>query len=181
MTGIDADVPTAAPGYVAYEYLTVRAERELESMYKDTYRSFGWILEGYASAIPSTSGISLKLKRDRRIKNRPLVAELQRKAENALSEIASLERSKTTSALASSLTIGIVGCAFLAGSVFAITESDNWGLSIPLGTIGLIAWLVGFLAHGRIRAKKTQQLGPVIDRQYDVVYETSEQAAHLLA
>lgn len=181
MTGTARDVEPTASEYVAYDYLNVRAERELEPLYKDTYRSFGWTIEGYGASSPGTGTLTLKLKRDRRIKSRPLVTELQRKAEGALSEIASLERSKSTNPLVLALTIGIVGSAFLAGSVFAITESDHWGLSIPLGAIGLLAWLAGFLSYGRVRARKTAQLTPVIDRQYDIVYETAEHAAQLLA
>jgi len=180
MNGTAGDVQSTASEYVAYDYLSVRAERELEPLYKDTYRSFGWTIEGYGAGIAGISTLTLKLKRERKLKDRPLIAELQRKAERALSQIANLERSKSTTAIALALTIGIIGSAFLAGSVLAITESDSWGLSIPLGAIGLLAWLAGFLSYERVRARKTAQLTPVIDRQYDVVYETCEQAARLL-
>lgn len=181
MNGTAGDARSTASEYVAYDYLSVRAERELEPLYKDTYRSFGWTIEGYGPSLAGISTLTLKLKRDRRIKGRPLIAELQRKAESALSQIANLERSKSTTAIALALTIGIIGSAFLAGSVWAISESDSWGLSIPLGAIGLLAWLAGFLSYGRVRAQKTAQLTPVIDRQYDIVYESCEQAAQLLA
>lgn len=46
---------------------------------------------------------------------------------------------------------GIVGAAFLAGSVFSL-DADLTALSIVLGAIGLIGWVVGFVAHGRVRA-----------------------------
>lgn len=163
-----------------YEYTTVRTVRDLESLYRDTYRNFGWIVDGYGSSLPNANTVALKFKRPRRIKNRPQVVELQRKAERALIEIAALEKSKGTSAFAVSVTTGITGSAFLAGSVFAI-DADQWGLSIPLGAIGLIGWLAGYLAYGRVRARRTGRVTPLIDQRYDIVYETSEQAAHLLA
>jgi F0F1-type ATP synthase assembly protein I len=166
--------------FVAYEYTTIRVERDLEPLYKDAYANFGWIVEGYGPSLPNVSTVTLKLKRDRRIKNRPMVLELQRKCENALRSITSLEKAKTTTAMAWSLSLGIVGSAFLAGAVFAI-DADLIVLSIPLGAIGLVGWLAGYLAHGRVKANKTTQLAPLIDRQYDVVYETGEQASHLLA
>jgi hypothetical protein len=64
--------------------------------------------------------------------------------------------------------------------VFAI-EAGRWGLSIPLGGIGLIGWLAGYLVFGRIRASRTATVTPQIDHQYDIVYEASGEAAHLLA
>jgi hypothetical protein len=166
--------------FVAYEYTTVRADRDLESLYRDAYRNFGWVAEGYATTMPGTGAVTLKFKRDRRVKNRALVLELQRKCQHALDSIASLERSKTTTATAAAVGTGIVGSSFLAGSVFSL-EADLTALSIVLGAVGLIGWLVGYLAHGRVKAKKTAQVTPLIDQQYDVVYETGEQAAHLLA
>lgn len=172
----------AAAAPVTYEYTAIRAERDLESLYRDTYASFGWSIEGYGPALPNTGYVNLKLKRPRHLKNRPQVVELQRKAEHALTEIARLEKTKTTSAFASSMAVGIVGCAFLAGSVFAITGShEHWGWSIPLGALGLLAWLAGYLTFGRVRARRTAIATPLIDHQYDVVYEACEQAAHLLA
>jgi hypothetical protein len=76
--------PAAAPA--TYEYATIRAERDLESLYRDTYVSFGWTVEGYGQALPSTGAVNLKLKRPRHLKNRPEVVQLQRKAEQALAE-----------------------------------------------------------------------------------------------
>jgi hypothetical protein len=91
----------AAPA--TYEYAAIRADRDLESLYRDTYVNFGWTVEGYGQALPSTGTVNLKLKRPRHLKNRPEVVQLQRKAEQALAEIAALEKSKTTSAFATSV------------------------------------------------------------------------------
>ncbi|MBU4337260.1 MAG: hypothetical protein KJ548_11875 [Actinobacteria bacterium] len=176
----EAQGARSVPDYVGYEYTTVRVARDLESLYRDTYSNFGWIVEGYGNLVPSSTAVSLKLKRDRHIKNRPQVVGLQRKAENALREIGTLERAKTSTAIATAIGVGTIGCAFLAGSVFLITD-DQWGWSIPLGALGLLGWLAGFLSYGRVAARRTAELIPLIDRQYDVVYEAGEQAAHLLA
>ena len=170
----------SATGSFACEYTTIRVDRDLEPLYKDAYSNFGWIVEGYGPSLPNVTMITLKLKRDRRIKNRPMVLELQRKCENALTSITSLEKAKTTTAMAWSLGLGIVGSALLAGAVFAI-NADLIVLSIPLGALGLVGWMAGYLAHNRVKASKTAQLAPLIDRQCDVVYETGEQASRLLA
>lgn len=192
MTGepaaVEPDSPPQYPvygDYVAYEYLTVQADRDLELLYKDTYRSFGWIIEATTAGplgggTPNPTMVTLKLKRDRRLRNRPLVNELQRRAENALAAIRDLEKSRTSTAVATALGIDIVGSAFLAGSVFAI-EAGLWLLSVPLGAVGLLGWLTGWLAHGKVKARKTAQTAPLIDQQYDILYNASDQAARLLA
>lgn len=166
--------------FVAYEYTTVRVPRDLESVYRDSYRNFGWVVEGYDGGLPHTSTVAIKLKRNRRIKNRAMVLELQRTGENALTAIATLTRSITTTAVTAALSVGIVGSAFLAGSVFAI-EADLWPLSIALGVVGLIGWLAGYLTHGRVKANRSAKVNPLIDQQYEIVYTAGEQASHLLS
>ncbi|HEY0188518.1 MAG TPA: hypothetical protein VGC67_13590 [Cellulomonas sp.] len=171
---------TQAPDFIAYEYTTVQTSRDLESLYRDTYVGFGWIVEGYGSSIPGAPGVTLKLKRDRHIHNRAAVVALQRRAEQALAEIARLERSKSVVATGTSITIGIVGSAFLAGSVFSLDAGATIA-SIALGAVGLIAWVAGYVAHGRVRARQIARLTGPIDAQYDIVYQAGEEAARLLA
>lgn len=166
--------------YVAYEYSTVQVDRNRESLYRDMYRSCGWVVEGTTVAIrPNITTLTLKLKRDRRLRSRPLLNELQRKGENALATIQRLEDSQAGTAVAVSLGIGIVGAAFLAGSVFAI-EAGLWLLSIPLGAVGLICWLIAYLAHGRVKAAKTASTAPHIDEQYELLYDAMDQASRLV-
>lgn len=167
-------------GFRAYEYTTIRVPRDLESIYTDSYRNFGWITEAAEAGLPGASTVTLKLKRDRALKNRPLVAELQRQADAALLAITALERSKSSTALGLSIGVGIVGTAFLAGSVFSL-EADLVPLSIVLGAVGLLGWLAGYLVHGRVQATRTARVIPLIEQQYDVVYQSGEQASRLLA
>ncbi|MFT4110895.1 hypothetical protein [Propionicimonas sp.] len=166
--------------FVPYEYLTIQVDRELEPLYKDTYRNLGYVIEGYAAGIPNPATVALKLKRDRRINNRAAVLEQQRSAEQALATIASLEHSTQTAPLAAALTAGIIGSAFLAGSVFAIT-ANLWLLGIPLGVVGLAGWAAGWFAHGRVKANRVARVTPLIDREYETVYAAGEQAARLMA
>lgn len=176
--------PTDGGDYVAYEYLTVQAGRDLEPLYKDTYRSFGWLIETTAASVPiggrpSPGTVTIKLKRNRRMRNRALINELQRKAETALQTIGDLEASSATAALATALALGILGSAFLAGSVFAI-QANLWLLSIPLGVVGLLGWLGGWLSFGWVKARRTAQTAPLIEQQYEIVYDAGEQASRLL-
>jgi hypothetical protein len=73
--------------FVAYEYVSVPVKQTIETLYIDCYKSFGWILENSVLNITDLNSVILKFKRDRRIKNRSEVVELQRKCENALTSI----------------------------------------------------------------------------------------------
>lgn len=178
-----------APGFTAYEYASVRAPRDLESLYQDTYRGFGWSVEATELSDPirmlplvpavRPAGATLKLKRDRGIRNRQMVQTLQRKAEGSLAAIARLEKSKTSRAMMLAVTVGLVGAAFLAGSVF-LMNGGALVLSIVLGVVGLCGWVGGFLAYVGVKARRTATVTPLIDREFEALYETSEQAARLL-
>ncbi|ADJ48949.1 hypothetical protein AMES_7123 [Amycolatopsis mediterranei S699] len=157
---------------VSYEYTTIRVERDKERLHREVHESFGWILDG---RVPAGETVTLELKRDRRIRNRPVVAELQRTAEEALASIGRLERSKTAIASAVAYSVGLAGAAFFAGAVFSL----NAGL-IPLflflGFHGLLFWVAPYFLHTRLRTRKAAELAPLIDRQYGVIRETAERA-----
>ena len=167
--------PVKTNEYVAYEYSTVQVPRSMEPVYKDIFRSFGWKYEDYSPNVSNPRNVNLKFKRNRRINNRPVVMELQRKCQSALENINHLERSKNVAAFTVAMIIGVIGCAFLAGSVFAAV-AEAWVLCFVLGIPGLLVCLVGYLAHSRIYSRKSESTAPLIDREYEVVYATSEQA-----
>jgi hypothetical protein len=169
-----------APAFTAYEYASVRAPREFDSLYRDTYEAFGWSVENEQSVAPGQVGaVTLKLRRDRRIRNRQMVQSLQRRAEGSLSAIVRLERSKRTLAMSVAILVGIIGCGFLAGSIFAMEGGITAG-SIVLGGIGLLCWLAGFLAHVGVRTVRTTRVAPAIDREFETLYAAGERAAELL-
>ncbi|WEO76578.1 hypothetical protein BJQ94_14580 [Cryobacterium sp. SO2] len=172
-----------APGdshFVAYEYRTIRVPVGRESLFSDSFGNFGWLLESTGTSLPGTPTVTLAFKRDRGIKNRVLVTELQSRSEAALTTITALERSSTRAALMISLTAGILGCAFLAGSVFTL-QAGLLLVSIPLGVIGLAGWLAGFLSHSRVLAHRTRHAAPLIEEQYTLLALSGEQASHLLS
>lgn len=166
--------------FVAYEYATAQVDRDLEPVYRDAYASFGWVVEGTGPSSLNTRTVTLNLKRDRRLKGQPAMVELQNSCEAALAEIVRLERSKSAASLTSSLSVGLVGTAAMAGSVFALNADATW-LSIVLGAVGLIGWVLGFLTHGYVARRKAAQIAPLIDHAYSVVYDTCEQASRLLS
>jgi hypothetical protein len=185
---MESSAPAAR--FTANEYRTVRVDRALESLYRDAYGNFSWIVDRSGSiapgvvfsgaTVPGAPHVYLTLKRDRRIKNKSAVDELQRRCEDALASVEKMERSVSAASMGAALTAGITGSAFIAGSVFAL-DSDLVWLSVPLGAVGLLGWAAGYLGHGRVRAKKAAEAASLIDAQYDIIYDTGEAASQLLA
>jgi 5-bromo-4-chloroindolyl phosphate hydrolysis protein len=78
-----------------------------------------------------------------------------------------------------SLIIGVVGTSFLAGAVFSFL-AKLIPLFILLTVIGLIGCALPYFIYNKIREKKTLEVNPLIDRQFDIIYETCEKASKML-
>ena len=173
---ITMDNPVATG--TTYEYRTVTAPQQRLGLVRDTYSSFGWTDEG--SATSPTGIVTLNLKRDRHIKNRAMIDELQRKVETALAGIDRLESSKTTKASITAFTVGILGAGALAGSVLGF-QAGAWVWFVLLGIVGLACWAVPYFAYRRILRETTARVTPAVNQQLDEVYEACEYAQQLLA
>lgn len=177
---IETDGFAPSNAATTYEYRTVYIPSERAALTRDTYESFGWVEDGSPSGGSPMGSKSLNLKRDRHIKSRSIINELQRKSEAALGDIDRLERSKTQKAQIVAFTIGIIGCAFLAGSVFSM-QASLWIPFVLLGVIGLVGWALPYFVYKSIRESQTRRVAPLIDQRYDTIYDASEQAQRLLA
>ena len=166
--------------FVGYEYMDVTVNNDMETIYADSYPNFGWILNGRKSTVSGILSTGLKFKRNRKICNKAEITRLQRQFECAAKEIERLENSKTAAASAAAYTIGVVGTAFMAGSVFSYI-GGLLPLCIILAVPAFIGWIIPYFCYVRIRAKKTTQVSTLIDQQYDVIYEVCEKANALLA
>ena len=157
---ISNEITKGGKDYIGYEYKTVVAPSDKVSIYVDAYENFGWIPDETAPVRQFVSAVTLKLKRDRKITNKAELTRLQQHFEACMDEISSLEASKLKMATMFSLIVGIVGTAFLAGSVFAVTSEPPYiilcvllGIPIAMLLRGLrkkptkIAWLSAHLRH----------------------------------
>lgn len=166
-------------GYVGYEYKDVTVKRNMESVYVDGYSNFGWSIEGASIPVGKVDSVTLKFKRDRKIRNKAELTRLQRQFDSCVSEILSLESSKYIKASAVAYVIGVVGTAFMAGSVFTVT-ADKIIPTIILAIPGFIGWIVPYLFYRKISSTKTEQVTPLIDQKYDEIYEVCEKANSLI-
>ena len=167
-------------GFVGYEYKDVIVKCDLETLYVDNYPNFGWKLEGTAPSLHNVGSVHLKFKRDRRIQNKNELSKLQRQFDAAMTEIARLEASKTNMPSIWAFTIGLIGTAFMAGSVFAVV-AGNVALCAVLGIPAFLGWGLAYLMYRKLCAQREQQVTPMIDQQYNLLYDVCEQANALLS
>ena len=159
-------------GYVGFEYMEVPAARSMESMYVDSYTSFGWKFEGSSAGQEGSERIRLKFKRDRKLRNKAELTRLQRQFE-------ALERSKTTAASIAAFSIGLVGSAFLGGAVFAYL-AGSLPLMVVLAIPGFLDWIVPYFCYRKLCSSRERQIIPLVEQKNDEIYAVCEQGCRLL-
>lgn len=175
-----AEVTRNENNFVGYEYKEITVNRSMESVYTDGYANFGWELDGTAPSLQGIASIMLKFKRDRKIRNKAELTRLQRQFEACAAEIEGLEKSKTSGAMIAAFSIGIVGTALMAGSMFAYL-AGMLPLSIVLAIPAFIGWILPYFCYTNIKRKKTARVTPLVENQYDALYDVCEKANALLA
>lgn len=165
--------------FIGYEYRDITVDRSLEGMYADGYENFGWKLESVSNPTLSINTITMKFKRDRKIRNKAELTRLQRQFDSYVKEIQDMEKSKSSSASIVAYTVGLIGTAFMAGSTFAIT-ADNVILCIILAIPAFIGWILPYFLYKSTYAKKAAKVTPLIENKHDEVYEGCERANSLL-
>ncbi|MBU3156569.1 hypothetical protein [Clostridium estertheticum] len=162
--------------FIMNEYIDVNVNQNLVQLCSDCYKELGWNIINTSSAVNS---VSIKMQRDRKIKNRVALCDLQRKCEEAFTSIEKLERTKTSKAMLISLGIGIIGTAFMAGSVFAYLASMVL-FSIILAIPAFIGWTLPYFFYKKIYKETGTKVNVMIEHNYDTIYDLCKKASHLL-
>lgn len=167
--------------FTAYEYKEITVRSDKAPLYLDCYESFGWKPDENFPPQESGDKVTLKLKRDRRLVNKVELTRLQRNFEAAMNEIIALEHSKTTAATIWALCTGLVGTAFMAGSVFAIVaEPHRVLLCIVLAVPAFAGWIAPYFVYRILRDKKTRQVTPFMEEKIEEIYAMCEKGQSLL-
>lgn len=162
--------------FIAYEYLTQTVSPSMQNTYADGYANFGWQLQDMKQGV---HGVTLAFKRDRTIAHKSDLNRLQKRFEQQMARVVRLEKAKHASATSLSLFVGLVGTAFMAGSVFA-WEAAFVLLSIILAIPGFLGWGTAYLAYRWWQARSAKKNDPLIEAQFDAIAETSKAAFALL-
>lgn len=113
--------------------------------------------------------------------NKMELTRLQRNMEACVAEIDALQKEKTSRASIVSLVLGLIGTAFMAGSVFAVTATPPivW-LCILLALPAFTLWILAPILYPRMVAKRTKVINELIEQKYDEIYAICENGSKLL-
>ena len=127
------------------------------------------------------SKVTIHLKRSRAVLNKMELTRLQRHFEACMSEIAALENSTESFAMIAALTSGISGCAFIAGSVFAVTAAKPiiW-LMILLAIPGFFLWGIAYPLYKNVKKWREEKVKPLIEAKLDEAEKVCEKGHALL-
>ena len=167
--------------FVSYDYKTVKVSEDALGFYLDAYESFGWQADERITNFQAEGTVQLYLKRDRNVPNKMELTRLQRNFEGCMEEVADLEKEKSRTATGVSITVGVIGTAFIAGSVFAVTASPPivW-LCVMLAVPGFIGWAAPYFLYRGIKKRKTEQVNLLIEKKYDEITGLMEKGHSLL-
>lgn len=167
--------------FTAYEYKEIVVPSSKASLYLDGYESFGWKQDENFPPQESGGKVALKLKRDRKLVNKTELTRLQRNFEAHMDEIDALERSSSSTANAWAIGVGVLGTAFMAGSVFAVTaEPPQIVLSVVLAVPAFASWIAPYFVYRKVKEKKSRQVTPFLEQKTEELYEMCEKGQKLL-
>ena len=161
--------------FVSYEYRTKTVKAKDRTRAIDMYEAFGWEVTEVTPTY--VDGMTLSLKRDRKLKHKQELLKLERQAEDTFSDINRLHRSKTLSASIFAYIFGVFATLVFGGGMCLSMLIEN---SIPalvggtvLGITGFALCGVNYLIYKKMAERKIKQILPVID-------ETEEKLANIL-
>ncbi|WP_125706662.1 hypothetical protein [Lacticaseibacillus daqingensis] len=164
--------------FVAFEYLEQQIPKAMQNNYIDGYMNFGWQVTDRTPDI-GKSTVTLKLKRDRNLPEKAALNRLQKQFEQEMAAAAGLERSKSSVPTVVAMTVGLIGTAFMAGSVFAVTN-QMVVLCAILAVPTFLGWALGYFSYSWAKTRRTTKVGPVLEQSYDNAANYCQQAFHLL-
>ncbi len=168
--------------FTTYEYRTKTVKAKDQTRAIDMYEAFGW--EVTATTPTYVDGVTLSLKRDRKLKHKQELIKLERQAEDTFETINGLHRAKTMGASIFAYIFGMIATLMLGGGMCLVMLVEN---SIPalvggivLGVIGIALCGVNYIIYSKIVAKKTRQILPVIDDNEEKLANILEKGDELL-
>lgn len=171
--------------YTIYEYKTINVPKDLEQTYIDCYKNFGWAhinnekRDYYINDINDFNIAEIKFKRDRKIKNKELLNQLQKDCEKTFTTIDRLEKMPQAIATVQALSIGFIALAFIVTAVFLAIKNIWLGMFFS-GIIGLVGCAFPLPIYKKTITEKEKENKSKIDEQYNVIYNAYEKARKIL-
>lgn len=171
---------------IVYEYISINVRKDLEPIYIDSYKNFGWIhikeekRDYYINSNPNLNITEIKFKRNAKINNKEELQKLQRRCEKAFLTVNRLEKVPQALAMSYSLSIGIFAAIFIALSTLSII-GKMWFSAILCGIIGIIGCVFPYSIYKNVKNRKETETKKQIEEQQNIIYETYEQARKILS
>ena len=157
--------------YIGYEYRELTLPEERASFVLDGYESFGWVPDPNRPARVRGHRVTLYLKRDRKILNKMELTRLQRHFEACLAQADRLEKAPGQAASLWALLTALLGTAFMAGAVFAVTHQPPlYSLMVLLAVPGFAGWILPLFVHRQVLRRRTEKTRSLLDAQSDQIY-----------
>lgn len=190
--------------FISYEYATLSVDRTLESLYIDTFHNLGWEFIGYVNpttqltdphsgvtttvtvqppvgdAVDTPEKVAIRFKRDRRLGENHDLRTQQHEAVDALAEIAKLEGSTRRAAVATGLSLGLLGAGTTVGAL-AAAIAGAWLLAVPLAVLGVACFTGGLLGHRRARDRHATASTNAQERHYIRLDNVAHAASSILS
>ena len=151
--------------FTTYEYQTKTVKAKDQARAMDMCEAFGWEVTGTTPTV--AEGVTLSLKRDRKIKHKQELVKLERQAEETYSAIKKLQSSKTLAASVFAYIFGCIATLILGGGMCMTMLIENnipaFAGGIILGLVGIVLCGVNYVIYKKIEEKKTTQALPMID------------------
>ncbi len=161
--------------FITYEYRTKTVKAKDRTRVMDMSEAFGWEVTG---TTPTIEGVTVSLKRDRKIKHKQELMKLERQADETFSAINKLNSAKTLTASVFAYIFGCIAALILGGGMCMTMLTENnvpaFVGGIVLGIAGIVLCSVNYLIYKKIEEKKTVQVIPLID-------DNEEKLANILA
>lgn len=164
--------------YIGYEYRDITVNRTIEMICADGYENFGWQTEDRVSAIQPHL-VTLKIKRNRKMRNKAEINRLQRQFESCVNQIEAMDKAKLNKASIIAYLIGLIATAFMAGATFSYL-AGGIPLMIILAIPGFAGWGLSYLCFVKVRRTTEEKVTPLIEQKYDEMYSICEKANGLL-
>lgn len=167
--------------YVGYEYKEICVPNRDASLFLDCYASFGWNVDDNRPMVSGGKTTTLYLKRDRKIINKMELTRLQRNFEACIREITILKRSQFQVAKLWAIVVGLLGTAFMAGAVFAVTSQPPGYLLMGLLSIpGFAGWVAPYFLYRFQLGRQSRKVQPMIEDKYEEICQLCEKGHALL-
>ena len=179
--------------FIAYDYLSLNVEPELEQFYVDCYQCFGYILTSASTEhinhdyfindynLNQTRLVNIKFKRDRKIKNKVELLVLQKEMELSLKKIDRLNKEAELLSTIYSVSIGSLGLLFIIFSILSFNASNPlYILGALCGIVGALGAISAFFVYNIVKIKTKEKNEILIEEQYAIIYDCCEKANNLI-